>query len=62
GGALLGGIIGGGKGAGIGAAIGAGAGIAGVMLTKGNEAAIKSGTEVGMITTRPITFKVRSDR
>jgi type IV secretion system protein VirB10 len=62
GGALLGGIIGGGKGAGIGAAIGAGAGIAGVMLTKGNEAAIRSGTEVGMITTRPITFKVRSDR
>jgi hypothetical protein len=62
GGALLGGIIGGGKGAGIGAAIGAGAGIAGVMLTKGHEAAIRSGTEVGMITTRPITFKVRSDR
>lgn len=62
GGALLGGIIGGGKGAGIGAAIGAGAGIAGVLLTKGHEAELRSGTEVGMSTTRPIVFKVRSDR
>ena len=62
GGALLGGIIGGGKGAGIGAAIGAGAGVAGVLLTKGQKAEIRSGTEVGMTTTRPITFKVRSDR
>lgn len=62
GGALLGSIIGGGKGAGIGAAIGAGAGVAGVLLTKGHEAELRSGTEVGMSTTRPITFKVRSDR
>jgi len=62
GGAVLGGVIGGGKGAGIGAAIGAGAGVAGVMLTKGNEAELRSGTEVGMITTRPITFHVRSER
>jgi hypothetical protein len=62
GGALLGGIIGGGKGAGIGAAIGAGAGVAGFLLTKGHEAELRSGTEVGMSTTRPITFKVRSDR
>ncbi|HWO02404.1 MAG TPA: hypothetical protein VNS63_24375 [Blastocatellia bacterium] len=62
GGALLGGIIGGGKGAGIGAAIGAGAGVAGVLLTKGNEAELRSGTEVGMTTIRPITFRVRSDR
>jgi hypothetical protein len=62
GGALLGGIIGGGKGAGIGAAIGAGAGVAGVLLTKGQKAELRRGTEIGMTTTRPITFKVRSDR
>lgn len=61
GGAVLGGIIGGGKGAGIGAAIGAGAGVAGVLLQKGHEAELRRGTEVGMTTTRPITFKVRSD-
>jgi hypothetical protein len=62
GGAVLGGAIGGGKGAGIGAIIGAGAGVAGVMLTKGNEAEIRSGSEIGMVTSRPITFSVRSDR
>jgi hypothetical protein len=62
GGAILGGVIGGAKGAGIGAVLGAGAGVAGVMLTKGNEAELRSGTEIGMITTRPITFSVRSDR
>lgn len=62
GGALLGGILGGGKGAGIGAAVGAGAGVAGVLLTKGREAEIRSGTEIGMSTTRPITFRIRSDR
>ena len=62
GGALLGGIIGGGKGAGIGAAIGAGAGVAGVLLTKGHKAEVRSGTEIGMTTNRPMTFKVRSDR
>jgi hypothetical protein len=62
GGALLGGIIGGGKGAGIGAAIGAGAGVAGVFLSKGQKAELRSGTEIGMTTNRPITFKVRSDR
>ncbi len=62
GGAVLGGVIGGGKGAGIGAAIGAGAGVAGVMLTKGHEAELRSGTEVGMITARPITFHLRSER
>lgn len=62
GGAVLGGAIGGGKGAGIGAIIGAGAGVAGVMLQKGNEAELRSGTEVGMVTTQPITFSVRSDR
>ena len=62
GGAVLGGAIGGGKGAGIGAIIGAGAGVAGVMLTKGNEAEVRSGTELGMVTNRPITFSVRADR
>jgi hypothetical protein len=62
GGAILGGVIGGAKGAGIGAVLGAGAGVAGVMLTKGNEAELRSGTEVGMVTTRPITFTVRSER
>ncbi len=62
GGAVLGGAVGGGKGAGIGAIIGAGAGVAGVMLSKGNEAELRSGTEIGMATTQPITFSVRSDR
>jgi hypothetical protein len=62
GGAVLGGVIGGAKGAGIGAAIGAGAGVAGVMLSKGHEAQLRSGTEVGMSTTKPIIFKIRSDR
>jgi len=62
GGAVLGGAIGGGKGAGIGAIIGAGAGVAGVMLQKGNEAELRSGTEIGMVTTQPIVFSVRSDR
>jgi hypothetical protein len=62
GGAVLGGAIGGGKGAGIGALIGAGAGVAGVMLSKGNEAELRSGTEIGMVTTRPVVFTVRSVR
>lgn len=62
GGAILGGLAGGGKGAGIGAVIGAGAGVAGVMLTKGNDAELRSGTEVGMTTTRPMTFTIRSER
>jgi len=62
GGAVIGGVVGGGKGAGIGAAIGAGAGVAGVMLTKGNDVELRSGTEIGMTTLRPITFSVRSDR
>lgn len=62
GGAVLGGAIGGGKGAGIGAIIGAGAGVAGVMLQKGNEVELRSGTEIGMNTTQPITFNIRSVR
>jgi hypothetical protein len=62
GGAILGGVMGGAKGAGIGAILGAGAGVAGVMLTKGNEAELRSGTELGMVTTRPMTFTVRTER
>jgi hypothetical protein len=62
GGAVLGGVIGGGKGAGIGAIVGAGAGVAGAMLQKGNEAELRRGTEIGMITTQPITFNIRSVR
>jgi type IV secretion system protein VirB10 len=58
GGAVIGGVVGGGKGAGIGAAIGAGAGVAGVMLTKGNDVELRSGTEIGMVTNRPMTFNL----
>ncbi len=57
-GAVLGGVIGGGKGAGIGAAVGAGAGVAGALLSKGKEAEVRRGTEVSMMTTRPVTFTV----
>lgn len=62
GGAVLGGAIGGAKGAAIGAIIGAGAGVAGVMLKKGNEAELKSGTEISVMTTKAIVFTVQSDR
>ncbi len=62
GGAILGGVIGGGKGAAIGGAIGAGAGVAGVLLTKGNEVTLRGGTEIGMVTAQPIEFTVRADR
>jgi len=61
-GAAIGGVVGGGKGAAIGAAIGAGAGVVGAMMSKGNEVEVRRGTEIGMITTRPITFTVQSDR
>jgi type IV secretion system protein VirB10 len=57
-GAVLGGVMGGGKGAGIGAAVGAGAGVAGAMLSKGKEAEVRRGTEISMMTTRPVTFTV----
>ena len=62
GGAILGGVLGGGKGAAIGGAIGAGAGVAGVMLSKGHEAVIKGGSELGLHTSAPIEFTVRADR
>ncbi len=61
GGAVLGGAIGGAKGAAIGAIIGAGAGVAGTLIKKGNEAEVRSGTEIGMVTTQPVTFSVRSN-
>ena len=61
GGAVLGGAIGGAKGAAIGAIIGAGAGVAGVLVKKGNEAELRGGTEIGMTTTQPIVFSVKSD-
>ena len=62
GGAVLGGAIGGGKGAAIGAVLGAGTGVAGALLTKGNEAVLASGSEIGMLTSKPIVFSVRADR
>ncbi|GEM_PF-916815 len=62
GGAIIGGMIGGGKGAAIGGAIGAGAGVAGVLLQKGHDATIKGGSEVGMVTSVPVEFRVRADR
>ena len=62
GGAILGGVIGGGKGAAIGGAIGAGAGVAGVLLTKGNEVTLRGGTEIGLVTAQPIEFTVRADK
>ena len=62
GGAVIGGAIGGGKGAAIGGLIGAGAGVAGVMLQKGHDAVIKGGSELGMVTTQPVSFSVRADR
>ncbi|MBK7995435.1 MAG: peptidoglycan-binding protein [Blastocatellia bacterium] len=54
GGAAIGAIAGGGKGAGIGAAIGVGAGVLGVLLTKGQEAIVKPGTEFGLLLTQPL--------
>ncbi|MEW6126595.1 MAG: hypothetical protein AB1757_06105 [Acidobacteriota bacterium] len=62
GGAILGGVIGGGKGAAIGGAIGAGAGVAGVLMTKGNEVTLRGGTEIGLVTAQPIEFTVRADK
>ncbi len=47
-GAILGGIAGGGKGAIIGGGIGAGIGLAGVLLSKGEEAEVRTGTPFGI--------------
>ncbi|CDM66166.1 MAG: hypothetical protein IRZ19_11440 [Pyrinomonas methylaliphatogenes] len=55
-GAIIGAAAGGGKGAGIGAGIGAGLGVAGSLLSKGQEAVVKSGTEFGVILNRSISL------
>lgn len=59
-GAIIGAAAGGGKGAGIGAAIGAGAGVAGALLSKGHEAEVASGTEIGMALDRALTVSTGS--
>jgi peptidoglycan hydrolase-like protein with peptidoglycan-binding domain len=56
-GAVLGGIAGGGKGAVVGGVLGAGAGIAGVLLSKGEEAQVPSGTPFGVQLRRPIVMR-----
>ena len=55
-GAILGGIAGGGKGAAIGGALGAGVGLAGVLLVKGEEAVVPSGTPFGVQLKQPLTI------
>ncbi len=59
-GAAIGAAAGGGKGAGIGAAIGAGIGTAGALLSKGHEAEVASGTEIGMRLDRGVSLPVAS--
>ena len=56
-GAVLGGIAGGGKGAVVGGVLGAGAGIAGILLSKGEEAQVPSGTSFGVQLRRPIVMR-----
>lgn len=56
-GAVLGGIAGGGKGAVVGGVLGAGAGIAGVLLSKGEEAQVPSGSAFGVQLRRPIVLR-----
>ncbi|HKV39460.1 MAG TPA: peptidoglycan-binding protein [Blastocatellia bacterium] len=53
-GAVLGGITGGGTGALEGGAIGAGIGVAGVLLSKGEEAEVRAGTPFGVRLDRPL--------
>lgn len=55
-GAILGGIAGGGKGAALGGAVGAGIGLAGVLLAKGEEAVVPSGTPFGVQLKQPLTI------
>jgi type IV secretion system protein VirB10 len=60
-GAALGGVVtGGAKGAGIGGLLGAGAGLASVLVTRGPDVRLESGTLVDMVLERPIT--VQHDR
>ncbi len=47
-GAVLGAVVGGGKGAAVGGVIGAGLGVAGLLLTKGEEASVEPGTPFGL--------------
>jgi hypothetical protein len=55
-GAVLGGIAGGAKGAALGGIFGAGAGVAGVLLSKGEEAVVPSGTPFGVQLKQPLTL------
>ena len=55
-GAIIGAAAGGGKGAGIGARVGTGLGTAGSLLSKGNEAEVPSGTEIGMMLDKELTI------
>jgi len=55
-GAVLGGIAGGLKGAAVGGIIGAGVGLAGVLLTKGEEAKVPSGTSFGVQLRRALSI------
>lgn len=55
-GAVLGGIAGGLKGAAVGGVIGAGVGLAGVLLTKGEEASVPSGTSFGVQLRRALSL------
>lgn len=61
-GAAIGAIAGGGKGAGIGAGVGAGLGVAGALLSRGDEAKVKSGTEFGVILNRAIALPAANVR
>src|SRR5262245_27167348 len=56
-GAILGGIAGGGKGAVAGGAIGGGVGIAAVLLSKGEEAQVPSGTPFGVQLKQSLTIR-----
>jgi hypothetical protein len=58
GGAIVGAIIGGGKGAAVGATVGGGAGTAAVLMTKGKDVGLSSGTELAVTTGRAIEVKV----
>lgn len=55
-GAVLGGIAGGVKGAVLGGVLGAGAGIAGILLSKGEEARVPSGTPFGIQLRQPLVI------
>jgi hypothetical protein len=58
GGAIVGAIVGGGKGAAVGATVGGGAGTAAVLMTKGKDVGLSSGTELAVTTGQAIEVKV----